>query len=57
MYVKVIDPGPMAIWFSGNGTRQQKADSEIVTVDGRFWDDSFEQDQSHEDSATTISRI
>ena len=34
-----------------------KADSEIVMVDGTFWDDSFEQDRSWDDFGTTISGI
>ncbi len=33
------------------------ADSEIVMVDGTFWDDSFEQDRSWDDFGTTISGI
>ena len=33
------------------------ADSEIEMVDGMFWDDSFEQDRSRDDSGKTISGI
>ena len=33
------------------------ADSEIVMVDGTFFGNSFEQDQSWDDSGTTISGI
>ncbi len=33
------------------------SDSEIVMVDGTFWDDSFEQDRSWDDFGTTISGI
>ena len=32
-------------------------DSEIVMVDGKFWDDSFEQDRSWDDFGTTILGI
>ena len=32
-------------------------DSEIVMVDGTFWDASFEQDRSWDDFGTTISGI
>ena len=31
-----------------------KCSPEIVMVDGPFWDDSFEQDRSWDDSGTTI---
>ena len=37
--------------------RTQKADSEIVMVDGTIWDDSFEQDRSWDDFGTTIAGI
>ena len=33
------------------------ADSEIVMVGGTFWDDSFEQDRSWDDSGTNIPGI
>ena len=43
-------PNPKKRWHLGS----HYSDSEIVMVDRTFWDDSFEQDQSWNDSGTTM---
>ena len=50
-------PKQPALFTSLNNLIVAKADSGIVMVDGTFFGDSFEQDQSWDDSGTTISGI
>lgn len=38
----------------GGGRPDRKADSDMMMVDGAFWDHSFEQDLSWDDSGTSI---
>ena len=47
----------IAYTFVGDERCHYNTDSEIVMVDGTFWDDSFEQDRSWDDFGTTISGI
>ena len=49
--------GPCIVIGSAASANMCHADSEIVMVDGTFWDDSFEQDLSWDDFGTTISGI